>query len=94
MGTITFIAIATALIAAGSYHLAEDNPTRGELAAAVAAGLGVGMIFGGFIHGVITTAREADKPECRSGQVYVTARHNQAGAEGCIPFYRLKDITE
>lgn len=87
---MSIIATAIALGGTGGYRLAGGYRLGiGELAAAAAASLGVGIIIGGLIAGALYGG-----PECKDGEIMVRPDHNRAGASGCIPLDRLKDIAK
>lgn len=87
---MSIIATAITLGGTGGYRLAVGYRLDiGELAAAAAASLGVGIIIGGLIAGAIYGG-----PECKDDEIRVSPEHNRAGASGCIPLDRLKDIAK
>lgn len=81
---MSIIAGAITLAGTGGYRL-----DIGELVAAAAVSLGVGVLAGGLVAGIIYGGNE-----CRDGEIMVHPSHNRAGAAGCIPLDRLKDIAE
>lgn len=91
-GIILMLITATAitLVGTGGYRLAVGGyATTGELTAAAATALGVGIIMGGIVAGCVYGGTE-----CKDSEIMVYPDHNRAGASGCIPLDRLKDIAE
>lgn len=87
---MSIIAGAITLAGTGGYRLAGGYSLDiGELVAAAAVSLGVGVLTGGLVAGIIYGGNE-----CRDGEISVSPDHNRAGASGCIPLDRLKDIAE